>query len=195
MCFRAKSLERSQTAFSVLRFAFCIQVVDIITLFLQRGKTMAGLSEFPKRLRASTQKPDVVYVRDDEHYAVHGQPAKGRGVVMAEGESGIAVFEGQPKSLSKNMTAVYRNDAALAVPTGRVFVRFAEGVEAGDRLKTIEQAGYCIEQQLSYAPNAAWLSNPDGDIACALSHIEQLEQLPDVENVEPQLLTPRALKF
>jgi hypothetical protein len=155
---------------------------------------MAGLSEFPKRLRASTQKPDIVYVRDDEHYAMHGQPARGRGVVMTEGEGGIAVFAGQPKALSKNMTAVYRNNAALAVPTGRVLVRFAEGVDAGDHLKMLEQAGYCIEQQLPYAPNAAWLCNLDGDIAGALSHIDQLEKLPGVENVEPQLLTPRALK-
>ena len=44
---------------------------------------MAGLSEYPKRLRASTQNPDVVYVRDDNHYAVHGQPANARGIELA----------------------------------------------------------------------------------------------------------------
>lgn len=155
---------------------------------------MAGLSEFPKRLRASTQNPDVVYERDDDHYAVHRQPAKGRAVVMTEGESGIAVFEGQPKSLSKNMTAVYRNDSALAVPTGRVLVRFAEGEDAGAHAKRIAKAGYRIEQQLSYAPNAAWLRDEQDDVAGALSHIDKLEALPGVENVEPQLLSQRSLK-
>ncbi len=90
---------------------------------------------------------------------------------------------------------MYRNDSAIAVPTGRVMVRFAEGEDAGAHEKRIKQAGYRIEQQLSYAPNAAWLRDTDDDIAGALSHIEALEQLPGVENVEPQLLSQRALKM
>jgi len=155
---------------------------------------MAGLSVFPKQLRASTQHPNIVYVRDDEHYAVHGRPAVGRAVVLTEGESGIAIYEGHPKDLEKNVTAVYRNDSALAVPTGRVLVRFAEGVDASEHAKTLAKAGYRIEQQLSYAPNAAWLCDTDNDIAGALCHIEDLEKMPDIENVEPQLLSPRALK-
>lgn len=155
---------------------------------------MAGLSEFPKRLRASTQHPEVVYVRDDAHYAVHGQPANARSAVLVNGESGIAVFAGQPKAIDKNVTAVYRNDSALAVPTGRVLVRFADGVDAGDHATRIEQAGYHIEQTLSYAPNAAWLCDCEGNVADALNRIDQLERLPGVENVEPQLLSSRALK-
>ena len=156
---------------------------------------MAGLSEYPKRLRASTQNPDVVYVRDDNHYAVHGQPANARGIELAPGEMGITVIAGQPKSLTKDMTAVYRNDAALAVPTGRVLVRFAEGVDAGARAQRIEMAGYRIEMQLSYAPNAAWVCDCEGDVAGALKHIDRLEMLPDIENVEPQMLSQRALKI
>ena len=156
---------------------------------------MAGLSEFPKRLRASTQHPEVVYVRDDAHYAVHGQPANARGAALQNGESGIAVIAGQPKAIDQNVTAVYRNDSALAVPTGRVLVRFAEGVDAGEYAKQIEQAGYHIEQTLSYAPNAAWLCDCEGDVAGALNRIDQLEKLPDVENVEPQMLSQRALKM
>lgn len=155
---------------------------------------MAGLSEFPKRLRASTQHPDVVYVRDDAHYAVHGQPANAREIALVNGESGIAVIAGKPKAIDKNVTAVYRNDSALAVPTGRVLVRFAEGVDAGDHALNIEQAGYHIEQKLSYAPNAAWVCDCDGDVAGALKRIDQLEKLPDVENVEPQMLSSRALR-
>jgi hypothetical protein len=155
---------------------------------------MAGLSEFPKRLRASTQHPEVVYVRDDTHYAVHGQPANARGVALVNGESGIAVLAGKPKAIDKNVTAVYRNDSSLAVPTGRVLVRFAEGVDAGDHAQSIQQAGYQIEQTLSYAPNAAWLCDCEGDVAGALKRIDQLENLPDVENVEPQMLSQRALK-
>lgn len=155
---------------------------------------MAGLSVFPKQLRASTQHPDIVYVRDDDHYAIHGRPAKERAVVMTEGESGIAIYQGHPKDLNKNMTAVYRNDSALAVPTGRVLVRFTEGEDASAHAQIMAKAGYRIEQQLSYAPNAAWLCNCEDDIAEALCHIEELEKIPNIENVEPQLLSPRALK-
>lgn len=47
---------------------------------------------------------------------------------------------------------------------------------------------YELVESLAYAPQAAWLRAPAGDIADALAGLPRLEQLPDVENVEPQML-------
>jgi hypothetical protein len=77
---------------------------------------------------------------------------------------------------------------SMAVPTGRVFIRFADAVKVADRETQIHDAGYEIDQKLDYAPNAAWLRARSGNIADALNGIATLAKLADVENVEPQLL-------
>ncbi len=77
---------------------------------------------------------------------------------------------------------------SMAVPTGQVFIRFADGVNVEERREEIETAGYKIAQKLDYAPNAAWLRASSGSIAEALSGIDKLQKLKDVENVEPQML-------
>lgn len=45
-----------------------------------------------------------------------------------------------------------------------------------------------LVESLAYVPQAAWLRAPSGDIAAALAGLSRLEQLADVENVEPQML-------
>jgi len=110
-------------------------------------------------------------------------------------DGAIAVFRGELDEAgmtvqSGALSAVYglQPSGLLAVPTGRVFVRFAEGVKAESRRQEINRAGYELIESLSYAPHAAWLRARSGDIADALAGIPRLEQLPDVENVEPQML-------
>jgi hypothetical protein len=76
----------------------------------------------------------------------------------------------------------------LAVPTGRVFIRFADDIKAGDREAEIRAAGYEVDQQVDYAPNAAWLRARSGSIADALKGIDALRKVTGVENVEPQML-------
>jgi len=43
---------------------------------------------------------------------------------------------------------------------------------------------------LPYAPHAAWVRLTDGDIADAIERSNALRQLPDVEHVEPEMLSP-----
>jgi hypothetical protein len=85
-------------------------------------------------------------------------------------------------------------DGPLAIPTGRVFVRLAEGVRVEDRRRAFEAAGFQIDKLLPYASNAAWLRPAQGGIAAALPLATDLGKLPDVVHVEPQLLLQRALK-
>ena len=165
-----------------------------------------SLSDFPEKLKRSTQTPDLVYLRATDFYAVRGMPAHAERDVPVltvntdNGES-IHVYRGVPKqtralSGSLSVMPVYSRPSAenIVVPTGRVFVRFADSIKAETKADELKKAGYKIAQTLVYAPNAAWLEATNGDVAMALNNIEKLEKLADVENVEPQLLAPRALK-
>jgi len=160
---------------------------------------MSRLTDFPPQLRASTEHPDVVYTRADGYYAVHGGTRGPRSskAVLTLNDGEIAIYKGQPKRGETNATAVYSpssGGSALNVPTGQVFVRFASDVDVATQRDSLESAGFTIAQILSYAPNGAWLKHKDGDVAAALNAIPKLEKLDRVENVEPQLISPRALR-
>jgi len=156
------------------------------------------LSQFPHQIRSSTQQPAAVYTRLPAYYAVHGPrpPSRDALLAMGEGEDLVEIFRGeaeQQKNAPGQVGPVYtlQPGGAPAVPTGRVFIRFKEGVPVEDRLLAIEQAGYEVVQRLECAPHAAWLRARSGEIADALTRIPALEQIADVENVEPQMLMQR----
>lgn len=160
------------------------------------------LSKFPREVRSRTQRPVTVYTRLPDHYAVHGPrpdrpPSENPVLAMGEGEDRIEIFRGEAvkqKNSRGKIGPVYtlQPGGAPAVPTGRVFIRFKEEIPVEERLQEIEQAGYEIAQRLEYAPHAAWLRARSGEIADALTDIPALEQIADVENVEPQMLMQRA---
>jgi len=163
-------------------------------------------SDYPTTLRQSTLNPGIVYVRSDELVAVRGHRERSAGeapVLTVTGDAGesIAVYRGESaeqRARSADASAVtpaYMLSATrIGVPTGRVFVRFRDGVAVSARRRDIEGAGYKIATTLAYAPNAAWLEADDGRIASALANIGRLEALSDVVNVEPQLLASRAAR-
>ncbi len=157
-------------------------------------------SKCPQQLRVSSERATMLYVRKPGYYAVHSrQPgALAHAAVALFNEGAIAVFRGEPDAAtaaeSETIGPVYELQPgdALAVPTGLVFVRFAEGVHAASRTKEIEHAGYALVESPAYAPQAAWLRARSGDVADALAHISALDTLPDMANVEPQMLMERA---
>lgn len=156
-------------------------------------------SDFPERVGAGTGRAGAWYVRAPGRYAVRqGEgPQEASGAEMTFAREGIAVFRGEPgaaRAGATTPTPVYRlqPDGPLAVPTGKIFLRFKEGVEAASRRKEIERAGYEIIETPPYAPSGAWVRAAGGDVARSLSNIKALEKLADVENVEPQMLVERA---
>jgi hypothetical protein len=86
---------------------------------------------------------------------------------------------------------VYRRipGGGIAVPTGRVLVRFGEGDRADDHRAAVARAGYVVDTVLTYAPQAAWVRARAGGVSDALRGLARLEQLPNVEVVEPQILS------
>lgn len=122
-------------------------------------------AEYPRKVRSRTQEPNTVYKLVEK---------------SSTGNDRIA-YTSQP-------------EGSPAVPTGRVFIRFEDGLKVADRSTEIEDAGYKIAEKIDYAENAAWLSERSGSIARALAGIEKLESIKGVENVEPQMLMKRAAK-
>jgi len=142
--------------------------------------------------------------RSRDHHALRGargpQPPE-RMVATIEGDEGASftILRGALPEFgagARGAIAVYvdRGSKAIAVPTGRVFVRFAEGIEARAQETALARAGYRIAALLDYAANAAWVEADSGDVAAALRGLDRLAAIAGVVNVEPQLLSPRALR-
>jgi hypothetical protein len=155
-------------------------------------------SEYPDQVRAGTQRAGVRFVRKPGYYAEHGRrhdtPARGAKLVLDDGR--VAVFQGEPPADEKRtsppvaLSPIYelQPGGSAAVPTGLIFIRLSEGVDVTSRIQEIEHTGYEIAQKVPYASNAAWLRATSASIADALAGIPRLEGLPDIENVEPQML-------
>lgn len=156
-------------------------------------------NDYPQQLRSSVEHPELHYVQQSGYYAVHNlqSDAEAAGAVTTFNDGTIAIFAGPPetaRNLAPNATVgpVYalQPGGALAVPTGLVFLRFAEGESAAAHASEIQAAGYTVDQIPVYAPHTAWVRSQS--IATSLAGISRLETLPKVENVEPQMLMQRA---
>ena len=120
-------------------------------------------------------------------------PAQLAELLLDDGK--IAIFKVEANnSLSAGKAgtvgAVYRltPGGSLAVPTGRIFIRFAEGLDVNSVKEELDNAGYEVTETLAYAQNAAWLQTRSGEIADSLNGLAGLKKLPNVESVEPQML-------
>jgi len=165
-------------------------------------------SEYPEQIRVGSDSTAISYTRKPGYYAIHynDQPktvAPGAILQLNDGAMSTkgyayAVFPGEPnQSEQGKLSPVYtiEPNGSLAVPTGLVFIRFAEGVDVKSQHEAINRAGYEVVESLDYAPHAAWLRAQSGNIADAIAKIPQLEAIPKVENIEPQMLMERGLRI
>ena len=162
-----------------------------------------ALSAFPRAIPHSTARPELTYRVVPGLFAVHGPlPDRLKAQLWLELEEGrMFVCRGDPEGALEaapgaTVVPVYalQPGGAPAVPTGRVFVRFAEGVRAEDRREEIERAGYRVVETVPYAPQAVWVESADGSIAAGLSCTPRLETLRDAVNVEPEILSKRVTR-
>jgi hypothetical protein len=150
----------------------------------------------PREIRCGEGTSRVLYRRLSGHHAVHRREAEARApgaVLLLEGGK-VAVFRGTVKARratpGERAGPVYRlaPGRALAVPTGLVLIRFAQGATARENSGAIERAGYEIASILEYAPNAAWVRAATGSIADSLRNLPALRSIPTAKRVEPQML-------
>ncbi len=142
-----------------------------------------------------------MYRRVSGFHAVQGRPpgAPAPGAVLILDDGAIAVYRGDPPAQAAalpTLTPVYRLEPAgpLAVPTGRVWIRFAETVGAETRRQAIAALGFQVAEIPAYSPCAAWLDPRSGRVAEALIGLPRLAALPGVEWVAPQMLMERAAR-
>lgn len=119
-----------------------------------------------------------VVQRLDDRFAIFQVSAASRSI--AEGDM-LPVYRAQPSGM-------------FAIPTGRLWVRFAEGIDAAKIREKVEKAGCSLEELPPWAANSAWVRASSGKVADALAAVPVLQKSPGVEYVEPQMLLPSARK-
>ena len=155
---------------------------------------------YPAEIKASTRHPDLKYVRTPQYFTIYGHVPRDITTIMAlsgsEGE--IAICRGDAAEMARaaevsETAPVYSLAPAgpLSAPSGLVFIRFEDGVDVVARKEEIARADYIVVKRVPQAPNAAWLAATSRRVADALDGIGRLEQIPNVVNVEPQMLSER----
>ena len=153
---------------------------------------MVGIAvSYPSEFMVSAGGKPVRYVLADELVAIRNAPA-GSQVVATLDDGEISVFRAIKPVAAAEVVAVYRlgSSGPLAVPTGKVFLRFRENDALTEHRPEIEGAGFLIESVLSYAPQAGWVVPASGAIPDALVNYRRLAEISGVEGVEPQMLSP-----
>jgi hypothetical protein len=158
-----------------------------------------AVGQCPDHLHGAVDGQPRDWVALDGWYVLHGDGfAPAHAPAFAFEDEGIAVYRGVPPRAQQGteVTAAYGPSPASSpwAPTGRVFIRFAEGTRAETRRASIESAGYAIEQVPGFAPQAAWVRALSGSVRDGLSGLVRLLALPGVQAVEPQLLGERSLR-
>jgi hypothetical protein len=162
-----------------------------------------GASVFPDSLVASRENPALRYRLVKSHFAVHGSERQvdAKDAVLHFAAENIAVHASAKRASvaiapSDSESAVYESTAggSLSVPTGWIYVRFAKGSKIEDKAAALDAAGYRIVRNLSYAPNAAWVTAADGGVAASVNGISKLDAISGIEEVAPQMLSKAARK-
>lgn len=125
------------------------------------------------------------------HYPTPQDEVRGAELVLEDGA--IAIFKGEPPATAApkvKLSAVYGLEpgATAAVPTGRVFVQFGGGEAAEAQRTNLQKLGFAIAEIPVYAPHAAWVEASSGQIVDAVTKVGSLQRLPNVDQVELQML-------
>jgi hypothetical protein len=157
--------------------------------------------DYPTELEVpSSDGPSAHYRLAPDFHARHSSgPQSSVAKFVQKLDEHFAVFQGPPPSseaAAGTVLPVYRAEpsGAFAIPTGRVWVRFKEGIDAAAKHAAMAKAGFHLEESPAWAKHAAWLRAGSGKVADALNAAHRLVALGDVEHVEPQMLTAVARK-
>lgn len=156
-------------------------------------------ASYPRRISAALQHPQSVYTLMDGYFAVRGPiPPHPALSLAATLEDDLALYRGTPPDAvlsDRRLTVlpVYAlsSNGPLALPTGRIFLRYKESIDITTQRDAIERAGYSLTGALPYAPDSGWVERSNGRMDEALAHMDALFRLPGISNVEPQMLSTR----
>jgi hypothetical protein len=145
------------------------------------------IDRFPERIPSGSPTGRRVWKKAPGCYAL-----------LDAGQQNVKILAGAPppdaSGASLRPAYALEDGPGRAVPTGRVYLRFRTGVQAESRRSEMEAAGFTLDRLVPYAPHTVWLKASSDNPAEALARIGMLADLPDVEWVEPQMISPRALR-
>lgn len=155
---------------------------------------MSAVGKYPELIRMSTIQPEAVYRRVAGKVALESRSGDSeKDARFADSGRSFAIRARQPGLVTEGEFPVYAlgPEGPLAVPSGTVLVRFAEGIKATTREDELARAGYAVAREMPYAPHAVVVHAKSGRTADALANLERLENVQGVVNVEPQMISER----
>ena len=153
--------------------------------------------EYPELIKYNSSTPNRIYARVPDEVFIVGHVPPGVSVVTrirgSEGEFSVCRdHDGTLASKlgSSKIGPIYaiEPNGPPAVPTGLIFVRFEGEFRPKFWRKRLAEAGYKVVREL---PGVICVGAISGHVPDALQGIARLESLPDVANVEPQMLMER----
>ena len=148
----------------------------------------------PARLRLGSSEREVHFVLRPDLVALHGaRPATARGQPLLSLPDGATEVVGASAVASddpRRRGPVYAQEptGALAVPTGRIFVRLAPAGAPADLPALLTAEGFVPVPSSHPRSTGAWVAPIGGQIEAGLAGLERLAALPGVQAVEPELL-------
>lgn len=158
-------------------------------------------SDYPVQIEVRSNEGQIVRYRlAPELYARSSKVPRSPGErVVQRLDDRFAIFHVPASSTSmaeRDVLPVYRAQPSgtFAIPTGRLWVRFAEGIDATQKRELVEKVGCSLEELPPWTASGAWVRASSGKVADALAAAAVLQGLPGVEHVEPQMLLPSVRK-
>jgi len=152
-------------------------------------------SDYPSQIEVRSSEGRIVRYRlAPEFYARSSKVRLSPGERVVQKLDGAFTIFQVPASSSaiadRSILPVYRAQPSgmLAVATGRLWVRFAEGIDATQKREKVEKVGCSLEELPPWTASGAWVRASSGKVADALAASAVLQKLPGVEHVEPQML-------
>lgn len=158
-------------------------------------------SDYPAQIEVRSNEGQVVrYHLAPEFYARSSKVRRSpRERVVQKLDDRFAIFHVPASSgptAGGDILPVYRAQPSgtFAIPTGRLWVRFAEGIDAAQKREKVDKVGCSLEELPAWTASGAWVRASSGKVADALAAVAVLQKLPGVEHVEPQMLLPSVRK-
>ena len=152
----------------------------------------------PKTIRIGRGRRQTEYVRADDFVCKPSeQLTSDDDLVSSSDELGYAIVR-----QTNDRAADYPDDSprrpvyrvgktdAVAIPTGRLFVRLPKRNTLKNNADILDSLGMRVDAQNAWAPHTGWVVLKSGNVADAISRVDAVAERLDAR-VEPELLSVR----
>lgn len=153
----------------------------------------------PKTIRIGRGRHQTEYVLADEFVGIPPDQLVAADELVVSSEQLDCAVVRQPADHpvdykeSEPRRPVYRvgDTDAVAIPTGRLFVRLPKRDTLESNTEILDSLGMRVDAQNTWAPHTGWVTLKSGNIADAISQVESVAERLNAR-VEPELVSLRA---